>query len=128
MSEFKTDLCLKNVDDTKWILDESLVYQSDLLHFTITVPKGFWTDLASVPRMPIAYWFWGGREHREAVIHDYLYRIDSIPVVSRSFANDIFLEAAKSRGKSKWICYPMWWGVCLFGEMDYHKKKVGDPI
>jgi Protein of unknown function (DUF1353). len=128
VSEFLTDLSLINIDDKRWRLHEPLVYESDLLEYIITVPKGFITDLASVPRVPVVYWFWGGREHREAVLHDYLYRIDSNPVVLRSVANEVFLEAAKSRQKSLCVRYPMYWGVCLGGMFSYHKKKVADLI
>ena len=120
-----TELCLIEIGDKLWKLHEPLIYQSDVLDCTVTVPKGFVTDLASVPRVPFVYQFWGGRCHREGVIHDLLYRIDSVPVCSYMMANRVFLEAAKSRGKSIWVRIPMFWGVCLGGYFSYHKKVVG---
>ena len=130
-SEFKTNLEISVCPDNEgiYILDTDLVYNSKILDRTVRVPKGFYTDLASVPRMPIAYWFYGGRSHREAVIHDYLYRLDSDPVVTCMMANKVFLEAMKVRGKSLWkVAYPMYVGVCLGGWLLFHKKKVAEKL
>lgn len=129
MSEFKTELDIKLIKDDKvWWVDSPLVYQSDLLNATITVPKGFQTDLASVPRVPIAYIAFGGRAHRESVIHDYLFRIDSCPVVTFMQANKTFLEAMKVRGKSLFVRMSMYAGVCVGGYFLFHKKKVQDDF
>lgn len=111
-------------NETIWILDEPLEYFSTLLNTVVVVPKGFNTDFASVPRVPIIYTLWGDRAHREAVIHDYLYRIDCRPNVSVSEANDVFSEAMKERGKPWWVRWPMYWGVCLAGNSSYHKRNV----
>jgi len=81
-----------------------------------------------VPRVPIFYEMWGNRAHREAVLHDYLYRKDSKPVVTKAQADSIFLEAMKSTGKSWYLRYPMYLGVVLGGSDAYHKRKVGDVL
>lgn len=128
MSKFLTELTISEIGDKLWEVHRNLVYNSDLLGCTVVVPKGFITDLASVPRMPIVYRFWGGRCHREAVIHDYLYRKDSIPVVSFMQANRVFLEGAEARGKSLFIRYPMFWGVVLGGRFSYHRRLVKDKF
>jgi hypothetical protein len=137
---FLTDLSidLKPGDDCIWIVDKPLKYWSELLNCLVIVPHWFEsaetppacfeTDLASVPRVPFVYEAWGDRAHREAVLHDYLYRIDSIPVVSYSVANSVFLEAMESTGKPWRIRYPMYWGVVLGGWTAYHKKRVGDKL
>jgi hypothetical protein len=128
-SKFITDLDVKLTDgDIIWKLDSSLQYYSEILEQVITVPVDFQTDFASVPRIPIIYGLWGDRAHREAVIHDYLYRINSNPVVSFSIANAVFFEAMKARGKPNGIAYPMFWGVCLGGGSSYHKKRVEDKL
>ena len=105
-----------------------LVYESDLLKYTITVLVGFQSDGASVPRVPIAYMLFGDRAHHESVIHDYLYRIDAFPEVTRSRADDVFLEAMKCRGKGFFVRYAMWMGVRSGGWTAYHKKYVGDKL
>lgn len=124
MSKFLTELDLRIINDDLWKLDSPLIYESDLLECLIIVPKGFVTDLASVPRVPIAYWFWGGRAHREAVLHDFLFRIDAIPEATFMQANGVFLEAMEVRKKRWSIRYPMYFGVVAGGYCSYHKRKV----
>lgn len=104
-------------------LNSPLVYISPSIG-RISIPEGFETDLASVPRVPIVYMLWGGRAHREAVLHDYLYRIDAIPSVSFECANDTFKEAMISRGQPFYIYHPMWLGVTLGGRSSYYRMKV----
>lgn len=128
MSRFLTELDVRCINDGVWCLDSPLVYESDVLKATVTVPAGFETDFASVPRVPIAYMLFGDRAHREAVLHDYLYRTDSVPVVERSQADDTFFEAMAERGKGCFVRYSMWWGVRLGGWTAYHKKQVGDKL
>ena len=127
-SKFLSELDCRLKNDKIWVLDYPLVYASKLLNDLIVVPMGFETDFASVPRVPIAYWFWGGRAHREAIIHDALYRSDSIPLVSKKTADSVFLEAMKSRKKSKFVRWPMYLGVKFFGGNCYHKRKMMDKL
>ncbi len=129
-------------DNCIWVIDEPLKYYSELLKCTLVVPPWFETkepdesgatsffetDFASVPRVPFIYEAWGDRAHREAVIHDYLYRIDSKPVVTYAQANNVFLEAMKSTGKSLYICYGMYLGVVFGGFTSYHKRRVRDKL
>ena len=128
MSEFKTDLDARlKDDDCVWVIDSPLVYVSNILG-SITVKAGFETDFASVPRIPLFYSLFGDRAHREAVIHDYLYRTDCVPPASFSEANSVFLEAMECRGKSWYVRFPMYLGVCLGGYFSYHKRKVDDKL
>ena len=127
MAKFLTELDVRCVNDGVWILDAPLRYESDVVGF-IEVPTGFQTDFASVPRIPIAYMMFGDRAHRESVLHDYLYRIDSIPVVERSQADDVFFEAMKECGKGFFVRYAMYWGVRFGGWTAYHKKMVIDKL
>lgn len=124
LPEFFSELDVRCLDDGSWRLDSPLRYGSALLGCFIEVPAGFETDFASVPRVPIAYWCWGDRAHREAVIHDYLYRIDSVPVVTRGEADAVFMEAMRCRGKSAAVRWPMYLGVRAGGWTAYHKRRV----
>lgn len=124
MARFLTNLNTTTIDDDLFRLEKPLVYESDLVG-RIEVPEGFYTDLASVPRVPLIYTLWGNRAHHEAVLHDYLYRVDAVPAATYDQANEVFLEAMKERGKGWWIARPMYWGVCLGGRGSYHKRKVG---
>lgn len=123
MAQFLTAVDLRCMGDKLWLLLDSLEYDSDILG-KIVVPKGFYTDLASVPRVPIAYWLWGGRAHYEAIIHDYLFRTDSLPKCTWSQANKVFLEAMAARKKSVLIRYPMYWGVCFGSAAMWHIRPV----
>ena len=125
MAKFLTELdChLKATCENIWILDSSLIYESDIVG-PVSVPAGFETDLASVPRLIVIYELWGNRCHREAVIHDYLYRIDSVPQASKLQADRTFLEAMKVLGKPFYIRWFMFAGVAAFAWMSYHRKKV----
>jgi hypothetical protein len=137
-SGFTTSLKAELKDgDRIWIVTAPLKYWSELLNRLIVVPPWFETeneetpvqdffetDFASVPRVPVVYEAWGDRAHREAVLHDYLYRIDSTPVVAKAIADSVFLEAMQSTGKPWYISRFMYWGVCLGGGSSYHKKKV----
>ena len=92
--------------------------------WNITVPAGFETDLASVPRLPIVYLEWGDRAHREAVLHDYLYCIGAVPDIPRSQCDEVFREAMISQGNPWWIYQPMYLGVRLGGWTGYKKVAV----
>lgn len=114
--------------DNIWVVTSPLRYQSKILQGIIEVPPPFYTDLASVPRLPFIYALWGNRAHREAVIHDYLFRKDSIPVVTWFQANRIFLEAMEARDKTRRVRYPMFMGVMLGSYFLFHKRKVSDVL
>lgn len=122
------DYELKHDRDDVWVLMKPLLYYSELLNTIIIIPSLFESDGSSVPRMPIAYWFYGGKCHREGFLHDYLFRKDSIPVVPFGIANALYLEAMESRNKPVYVRYPMWAGVWIGGYPHYHKKKVFDKL
>lgn len=125
---FITELDVRLVDgDNVWMLESPLIYYSPLVG-RIMVPSGFMTDFASVPRLPIAYALFGGKAHREGVIHDYLFRKDAVPEVSFSKANKVFYEAMEARNKPFYIRWPMYLAVCMFSYPCFHKRAVGDRL
>lgn len=137
MSEFLTKMDCTPVEesDKLWILNKPLIFQSDILG-KITAPAGFYTDFASVPRIPIFFLLYGGRAHYEGIIHDLLYRRDTADYiefkegidkrVSFSQANRVFFEAMKARHKSFAVTYGMTAGVYLGGWFSFHKRNVMD--
>jgi len=126
---FKTDLnmYLKTKSNNIFILDAPLVYNDEIFGKLI-VPKGFETDLASVPRIPVIYALYGGRVHREAVLHDALYRKDFPGKISFWEANCIFLRAMNIRKIQFCIRFPMFSGVCMGGYFSFHKRKMKDKL
>ena len=129
MSKFLTilNIRLKSNRDSVWVLNAPLVYDSDLIGH-VEVPKGFNTDLASVPRVPIIFSLWGGRAHYEGVLHDALFRSDFMPGITFGTANKVFLEAMQVRGKPWWIRWPMYWGVCIGSMACWHKRNLADEL
>lgn len=121
-SQFLTELETRQMDDKTCLLISPLVYQSELLNKTVTIPTGFKTDFASVPRVPIAYWFYGNRAHRESVLHDYLYFLGD---TSRGAADKVFLEAMKARNKNILVRWPIFLGVRIGGWVAWksHRKR-----
>lgn len=116
MSRFLTKLEIANAtdkDDGQWVLIAPLVYQSDVAGQTFTVPAGFHTDLASVPRVPIAYWLAGGTSNEAAAVHDYLYTAPH--PVPRNIADAVLREASAVTSVPAWRRWLMWAGVRLGG-------------
>ena len=126
LSEFQSELSFKISEEKEnvYVLTSPLIYYSKRLRRTVEIATGFETDLASVPRIPLVYSLWGGKAHREGVLHDYLYRDDLLFECTFSQANKVFLEAMKSREKPARVAYPMYWGVCVGGYPSYHKRSI----
>lgn len=114
MSEFLTPLRVEEVDDNSndgrgsWRLIDPLVYRSDVAARTFTVPAGFVTDFASVPRIPVAFLLCGDVGHPAAVVHDWLYTCQSVP---RELADAVLREAATLVGVPAWRAQLMYAGV-----------------
>lgn len=79
---------------------------STVLGCVITVPRGFVYDHESVPIIK-------GTSHRGGLVHDYLCRYDSDPVVTKKVAADVYLEVMKWRGNPVWRRYIKYWAVRL---------------
>ena len=116
MAKFLTHLDGRWIDDERFMLLADLIYESDILGLQVIVPKGFITDFASVPRVPVAYMLFGDRAHHESVIHDFFYQVH---ITTRAKADKVFLEAMKARGKKRWIRVAMYWGVAIGGRGSY---------
>jgi hypothetical protein len=115
MSAFLTELQVENasvMDDGKWRLTAPLVYQSDVAGQTFTVPAGFVTDYASVPRAPLVFWLCGDTSTLASVVHDWLYTIHP---VRRDVADAVLKEASLLTGVPKWRAWLMWAGVRVGG-------------
>ncbi len=124
MSSFVTPLEVELVgykaDGTPmWALMDTLVYDSGRLGLRIRVPKGFVTDFSSVPRLPLVFLLAGDTAHAPAVVHDWLY---SGSKVSRSVADEVFLEAMAGVGVPWLRRTAMYWAVRLFGGRAYAAK------
>lgn len=118
MSRFLTPLRVEEVDDKSsdgrgsWRLLEALAYESEALSATVTVPAGFITDFASVPRIPVAFLLCGDVGHKAAVVHDFLY---TVRTCGRKAADEVLVEAMAVCGVPPWRRALMWAGVRIGG-------------
>lgn len=104
-----------------WTLVSDLEYYSDLKSRVIVVPRGFITDLASIPRwarwaIPV-----NGRHRLAAVVHDYLCRER---IGDRVEADKVFLEAMTILNVKLWRRLVMYWAVRAFTAYLGAKEKV----
>lgn len=116
-SVFYSRLQVRRASDDEpgaWELTAPLSYYSAHLDRIVTVPEGFRTDFASVPRLPFAYWLFGNAADEAAVIHDFLYT-NFAKGITRKQADEVFAEASKVLKVAAWRRGPMWLGVRLFG-------------
>jgi hypothetical protein len=88
------------------------VYHSDLVNGDITVPEGFETDFASVPRIPMAFLLTGDCSHAASVVHDYLC---SLNIYSWDRMDAIFMEAMQVSKVPGWRNKMMGAGVWVHG-------------
>lgn len=121
MGHFLTSLDTREIPGKpdEHILIADLLFKSAILgDQLITVPTGFISDYASVPRVPVAFEVFGGDigDDAAAVVHDYLYSTGLVP---RETADAVFREALKACGLSAWRAWAMWIGVRFGGESHY---------
>ncbi|HAG2581977.1 TPA: DUF1353 domain-containing protein [Salmonella enterica] len=121
MSRFTTPAILEMLGHYNWCVHEPFeFYLSDDNSDVISVPAGFVTDLASVPRI-----FWtllppDGKYAKAAIIHDYLY---DNALRTKKEADKIFLDGMTVLGVPKWKRTVMYWAVRLFGRGMYDKGR-----
>lgn len=122
----------EDIDGESWKLLEPLEYASDIAG-TIVVPKGFLTDLASIPRFFHRAFPKSGLHNWAAVVHDYLYAEQGLIkrdenkflVLTREDCDRVFYEAMLVRGVSMWKAKSMFLAVKWFGGVAWkdHKKE-----
>ena len=126
MSQFLNALDTQEVSDKLFeVIDHPFQYQSDEAKMVITVPIGFQTDFASVPRFPLIYALLGDTAHEPAVIHDWLYYS---AIVNREIADNVLYEAMTVFGVEDWRRDMIYEGVRAGGwyAWDEHRKE-GHP-
>lgn len=99
----------------QFTLAQDLLYVSNKFP-NVLVPAGFETDFASVPKV-----LWSligpiGRQSLPAIVHDYLYVLGE---GKKEDADNLFYEALRQQGMSRWKAYLMYVGVKLGGKGNY---------
>jgi hypothetical protein len=104
---FIGDLVLKNIDGESWELHEAFGYVTKKGE-VIYIPKGFVTDLASIP-YGFRWLFPKSGEYNKAVtVHDWLYKTQ---LHTRLESDDILLEAMAFEGVGFAKRYTIYWAV-----------------
>lgn len=126
MAKFLDVLEVTEISDSVFaIADHPFRYQSDTAIQIITVPMGFYTDFASVPRLGIIYAMLGDRAHEPAVVHDWLYYA---AITDRKMADDVLLEAMGVMDLPWWQKWPIFIGVRAGGWKAWNDhRKSGHP-
>ncbi len=128
MSEFTTPLVVSPLRDGRtWIIKEQFTYHvgEHPSEETLTVPVGFHTDFASVPKIFWALIYPYGKQGKAAVIHDYCY---AIGYESRKRSDDIFREALEVLEVKPWKRFLMYWAVRIFAGVAWkmHQERRWD--
>ena len=90
------------------------IWDTDDDLYIVTVPAGFKTDLASIPRLFRSLIPQVGRWNRPAVVHDWLYE-DGVPRFTRAMADRLFYEGRRAEGGSWFTARGMWAAGGAFG-------------
>jgi len=124
MSQFLSELISTPVEDgLKIRLRQAFIYRLGPAGdgaWTITVPSGFVSDYASVPRG--LWWLFPPHQYPEPpVLHDYLY---SHLGYSRAVCDAVFLDALQARQVPRWRRVCMYLAVRFFGWMHRAKRTL----
>lgn len=120
MSSFTSPLNVRFHGLYDWeVLTEFSYYRTNDENKIITVPEGFRTDLATVPR-----WLWSmfpphDSYAKAAVIHDYLYYYG---IGTKKEADLIFKEALEVLELPKWKVTALYNAVKFFGKGNFDRK------
>lgn len=119
-----------------WALQRPMTYWSGAkLDERITVPAGFVTDLASIPRLVWSFYPPDGPWVKAAVVHDFLYDTQgdgrwngregvarALPY-SRAEADGILLEGMVARDVGRWERLVIWLSVRLGGGRGWARAR-----
>lgn len=118
---FMTPLDLRAYKPDEWVLLLALIYLAKDGKRYIA-PRGFITDLASIPRLLRALFDINGQSRAPAVLHDFLY---CMHYTTRAEADALFLEALEAAGVGWATRWSMYLGVRSGGWIYWSKRDDG---
>ena len=129
MSSFTDPLVVIKVGERLWkTYREFSYYLKEPDGEKITVPAGFLTDFASVPRPLWVILPPDGLYTQSAVLHDFLY---ATQILTRKESDDIFLDGMKILGVPFLVRQTIYRAVRMFGWIPWrnHEQTISvDPI
>jgi len=131
MSSFTTPLIVSPQSNGRdWKLYRAFSYHIGTKYGKnkITVPPGFLTDFASIPKF--LFWLlpWWAKFNKAPVLHDYLYQTKRIMhrPITRKQVDDVFLEAMliewRHHRSRYFLARLEWLAVRIFGLWAWHKR------
>lgn len=111
---------MRMINRKSFVFVEPFFFYSDILGRMCEIPPGFETDLESVP-------IFRGTSPVSGIIHDYLCRTDSDPVVTKKIAADVYMEFLKLRGTG-FLRRHLKVAAVRMAPGYFHKHKVLDSI
>ena len=130
MSSFTSPLVVTPMPDGRtWRLERPFTYRIGSQHSRrfISVPCGFETDFASIPKF--VFWLlpWWAKFNKAPILHDWLYHAQAImgKPITRKEADDVFHEAMliefRHHGLGKLMAGIEYWGVRAFAWLAWKK-------
>jgi hypothetical protein len=123
---FLSPLRMETIGDRRWLLIDDLIFQSAKYRGIVVAPRGFQTDLASIPRLAWTFVPKVGKWDFAACVHDAGYgnalvtehgdRIFAVKAVS----DTLFLEGMHAQGVNGFLAQFMYRAVSLFGNPEGH--------
>jgi hypothetical protein len=115
-------------DGAHWVVTVPLTYQIGNSPYRITVPAGFVTDFASIPRYFHALLSPTGRPGRAGIVHDFLYWEQAC---TREQADWILLLGMMESGVdavTRNLVYKVvdWFGATAW-QLNQHERSAGSP-
>lgn len=117
-----------------WALQFPLLYEAGPSRDVITVPAGFVTDLASIPRLVWSFYPPDGPWVKGAIVHDFLYYTQGSGLwnthvgvarekpYTRAESDAVFWEAMEDRDIRFWARFVIWSAVRLGGWLGWTRK------
>lgn len=123
---FITDAVYTDVEGSRKLykLKNNLIYLSEGYGGMYSVPAGFNTDFASIPRILRSLVPQDSRQAEPATLHDYFYtRGTKYNYMTRGLCDLLFLEALKANKIGLLKRYAMFLGVRLGGWVGFRKNN-----
>lgn len=127
-AQFLTPLRIEKIGARRWLLIDDLIFRSVDLSGLVVAPRGYQTDLASIPRLAWPVFPKEDLYDAGAVIHDAAYgnalttMTGDRMFVIKPIADALFREAILALGVSAWRANLMYWAVQQFG------TPLGHPL
>ena len=123
---FLNEVYYKDLENGKFELINDL--RASTPYGLITVPKGFITDLASIPWIAQCIIPKLGKQNRSSIIHDYLYETGNIngKKITQKIADKIYLGLMRSRKVSKWNAKTQYRALRMFGWYAWNNYRNKD--